>query len=100
MLTDAQLTSALEASPAPRVTEEYIDSRIISEDYLRIPGTNTTHCTITLDNAFTVTGEAACVNPENYNEAIGQTYARRTAFAKLWPLFGFLVAENNFKGKE
>ena len=46
-----------------------------------------------LDNGFSVSGESACVNPENYNQQIGEKIAFDNAFRQLWPLFGFLLAE-------
>ena len=35
------------------------------------------------------------MNPENYNEEIGNKIAYDNAFRQLWPLFGFLLAEKN-----
>jgi hypothetical protein len=52
-----------------------------------------TICQIVLDNRFDVRGEAACVDPVNFDRAIGQSLAYQDAFKKLWPLFGFLLAE-------
>lgn len=85
-------------SEAPRVTEDYMKSRIKSEEFYVWPGTTTTICMLTLDNGYSVTGESACVCPENFDEQVGQTYAYNNAFEKLWPLFGFLLAENLHRG--
>ncbi len=92
MLTDQELDAALAASPAPRVTKEYIESRIIGSGCTRFDQTITI-CQITLDNGYSVRGESACVNPENYNQEIGERIAYDDVFNKLWPLFGFLLAE-------
>lgn len=92
MLSEQELETKLAASPAPRVTTESIESRITNVSYLRFSET-VTLCNITLDNGYSVRGESACVSPENYDQAIGQTYAYKNAFDKLWPLFGFLLAE-------
>lgn len=62
--------------------------------FTRIGGT-VTHCRIILDNGFSVSGESACVNAENYNQEIGERIAYNNAFRQLWPLFGFLLAEKN-----
>lgn len=94
MLTDEQLKSALDASPAERVTEADMQARIAEVKFHRFG--NLTHCTIHLDNEYMVTGESSCVNPENYNQQIGEKIAYDNAFAKLWPLFGFLLAERNY----
>lgn len=94
MLNNEQLDNALNASPAPRVTKEYIESRIQSNKFVRFSET-VTLCEILLDNGYSVRGESACVNPANYNKEIGERIAFDNAFDKLWPLFGFLLAEKN-----
>ena len=96
MLNDTQLDTALNASPAPRVTKEYMESRITDKSFTRFSDT-VTLCQITLDNGYSVRGESACVNPANYNQEIGERIAYDNAFNKLWPLFGFLLAESNKK---
>jgi len=97
MLTSEELETKLAQSPAPRVTADYINSRIATTEYLRI-GQTVTLCSITLDNGYSVRGESACVNPENYNEEIGNKIAYDNAYHKLWPLFGFLLAEKQYLG--
>ena len=92
MLDDKELDAALSASPAPRVTKEYIESRIVDKSFTRFNDT-VTICQIVLDNGYSVRGESACVNPENYNTEIGQRIAYDNAFNTLWPLFGFLLSE-------
>lgn len=52
-------------------------------------GTTLTSCVLVLHNGFTVTGESACVDPANFNEALGRKYAREQAIEKLWPLLGY-----------
>ena len=94
MLDNAQLDTALNGSPAPRVTKEYMESRITDKTFTRFSGT-VTICEIMLDNGYSVRGESACVNPDNYNQEIGERIAYDKAFNKLWPLFGFLLAEKN-----
>lgn len=95
MLDDTQLEEALETRPAPRVTPDYIKSRIKGTSFIKI-GETLTHCSIFVDNGFLVTGESACVNPENYDKEIGERIAYDNAFNKLWPLFGFLLAEEQY----
>ena len=91
LITDKKLDELLAASPAERVTKEYIESRIASTEFHRI-GETVTLCNITLDNGFSVRGESACVNPENYNQQIGEKIAYDNAFRLLWSPFGFLLA--------
>lgn len=94
-ISDEELEKLLSESPAERVTQEYITSRIANVTYTRLPDSTMTICHLTLDNGFAVIGESACVNPANYNQAIGESVAHFNAFNKLWPLFGFLLAEKN-----
>lgn len=48
-----------------------------------------TFCVLVLQNGFTVTGESACVSPENFNAEIGRKIARQNAVSKIWPLMGY-----------
>lgn len=91
-ISDTELNALLTASLGERVTPDYIKSRIKAVAYHRPVGTLTI-CTIELDNGFTVTGESACIDPVNYRQDIGEKIAYDGAFEKLWPLFGFLLAE-------
>lgn len=94
MLTNDELNKKLETRPTPRVTKEQMDARIAHVRFNKL-GETLTHCSIELDNGYQVTGESACVNPENYDQAIGEKIAYDNAYNKLWPLFGFLLAESN-----
>lgn len=81
-------------SPARTVTVEGIEAKIVKEDYfLGLNGSTLTICVLTLANGFTVTGESACVDPANFDEALGKKYARADAFKKIWPLEGYLLRE-------
>lgn len=97
LITDAELETKLAASPAPRVTKEQMTACISDVSYTRI-GETLTHAAIKLDNGYIVTGESACVNVANYNQEIGEKIAYDNAYNKLWALFGFLLAEAQFKG--
>ncbi len=97
MLNDNELETAISATPMAKVTKEQIESRIKDKEFYKV-GVKTTICEITLDNGFSVRGESACVNPENYVQEIGERIAFDNAFRQLWPLFGFLLAENQFQG--
>lgn len=99
LINDEQLSQKLNSSPAPRVTKEAIESNIDETTFHRI-GETVTLCQIKLKNGYSVRGESACVNPENYNQQIGERIAYDNAFAKLWPLYGFLLAEANYRGKD
>lgn len=88
---DATLAQRIANRPFPKVTEDYMRSRIKTENFLLQQPL--TICIITLDNGYTVTGESACADPRNYDQSIGESLARKHAFSKLWPLFGFLLSE-------
>lgn len=75
------------------VTAEYMQKRIQSVDYLRIPDSTVTICHIVLANGFSVRGESACVDPDNFEEAVGRKIAYDNAFDKIWQLEGYLLAE-------
>ena len=79
---------------APRIKPEDIDNSIKAEEYHVFDGSQLTICVLTLKNGFTVTGESACVSPENFDEEIGQDIARGNARDKIWPLLGFALAEH------
>jgi hypothetical protein len=50
-------------------------------------------CEITLQNGYTVRGEAACVSPENFDQEIGESVSFKDARNKIWQLEGYLLQE-------
>lgn len=100
----------------PRVTPEDLEAMIVSEHYFTAadgyrsnpcydpnghphesmpapaPLELLTFCVLVLKNGFTVTGESACVSPENFDAQIGRDIARANAIEKMWPLMGFKLA--------
>lgn len=94
---------------APRITPADVEDSIASEHYFTAEegvGRSTrgqtsnsgknplalsllTFCVLTLRNGFTVTGESACVSPENFDAEIGRNIARQKAVEKIWPLMGY-----------
>lgn len=100
-LTGEALQAAIDSMPGDRVTREDIEVRITDVHYYhppQLPGTLTI-CVIELDNEFTVTGESACADPQNFSLDIGMALAYDSAFKKLWPLFGFLLSECRYQAK-
>ncbi len=57
-----------------------------------------TFCVLVLKNGFTVTGESACVSPENFDAGVGRMVARDNAIEKCWPLMGYALKEELAKG--
>lgn len=68
-------------------------------EYNHLAGT-LTHCTITLPCGFQVTGESACIDPANYDQELGREIARKKAVNALWPLEGYLLANDRYRAKE
>ena len=104
------------ASAAPRVTPADIEAEIASEHYftaadgqvgavarstiedawdvqVAAPLELLTFCVLVLRNGFTVTGESACVSPENFDAEIGRRVARENAVNKMWPLLGYALKD-------
>ena len=75
------------------VTPEGLQDVIAGEQYYVFPGTTLTICCLTLKNGFTVTGESACADPDNFNRATGEYYAKKQAMNKIWPLEGYLLRQ-------
>jgi predicted RNase H-like HicB family nuclease len=108
---------------APRITPAYIDATIASEHYFTAaegaygkgdwakgkrgpfgePGRQPdvldrlTFCVLVLRNGFTVTGESACVSPENFDPATGRKIAREHARNKIWQLEGYALRQRLFE---
>lgn len=97
----------------PRITPADIEANIVSEYYFTaadgycghswrtvsdgrvitppLPLELLTFCVLVLRNGFTVTGESACVSPENFNAEVGRKVARENAIDKVWPLMGYAL---------
>lgn len=73
------------------LNEEKLESLVERVYYHRVPGTTVTICAITLKNGFTVVGDSACIDPENFDQTIGQQVAYNNAFEKIWQLEGYRV---------
>lgn len=97
---------------APRVTPADIEAAVVSEHYFTAEDGVTgfgarnnsqeaypvalgllTFCVLVLRNGFTVTGESACVSPENFDAELGRKIARQNAINKVWPLEGYLLRQ-------
>lgn len=81
------------ASGAKRLSMADIQSVIVSESYHRVSGSTFMVCFLTLRNGFIVTGESACADPDAYDQATGEKYARENAVEKIWTLEGYLLRE-------
>jgi hypothetical protein len=80
-----------------RITVADLNSKVKSSTYTRLPDSTTTVCQITLINGFTLIGTSACVDPANFNQAIGEKIAYDNAFEKLWDLEGYMLKQRRFE---
>lgn len=65
--------------------------------YLVVPGSTTTVCYLTMQNGFTILGQSSCVDPKEFNIALGEKYAYEDAIDKIWQLEGYLLAERRYQ---
>lgn len=79
------------------VTVEHLESIIVKEVFIVIPESTVTICMLTLKNGFSVRGESACVDPNNFKKEVGETWARKDAFSKLWQLEGYLLKQRMYE---
>lgn len=70
--------------------------RVKKTEYIILPDRKTTICILYIENNFTVRGESACVDPNEFNKALGEKYSYEDAINKLWPLEGYLLAEKRW----
>lgn len=95
---------------APRVTKSDIEAQIAKIQYINAGAASRaagspdskelnvlTICFLTTQSGFTVSGESACVSPENFDEELGKKYAYEAAFNKLWQLFGFNLKQKIYE---
>lgn len=103
---------------APKITLEVLLSHISSEHYFTAYEGAKAHrvtrdepqdgeslklltfCVLVLKNGFTVTGESACVSPENFDAKVGREIAWKNAMEKLWPLLGYELKQHLYQTKE
>lgn len=83
------------------VTKEQLDKLIARSNVIFTNPIGTlTHCMVILPCGFHVTGESACIDPTKYDKAIGEKYALEQAVDKLWPLEGYLLANDRHRAEQ
>jgi hypothetical protein len=86
-----------EKPPRTAVSLNDIQDKVKKTTYTLLPDGKTTVCQLHMENGYTINGHSACVDPANYNQALGEKYAYEDAINKAWPLEGYLLAEEIFK---
>jgi len=99
LINDDEAKKIQENAIGDRVTAEQMMEQIDDVDYFQV-GSTVTICNILLKNGYSVRGESACVDPVNFNAELGKKLAYDDAFRKLWPLFGFLLAETRWQEEQ
>lgn len=80
-----------------KVTASDIHAKIKKTTYSVLPDSTTTVCQLTLENGFTVIGTSACVDPKQFNVALGEKYSFERAFDEIWQLEGYLLLQKRFE---
>lgn len=77
-----------------RITLAQLEEKIESVEYFNPESSpQFTIAIVKLKNGFVVTGESASADPENFDAALGQKFARESAIRKIWPFEGYLLCE-------
>lgn len=82
------------------LTLEDIEAVIVKKEFMQVMATTLTICVLTLENGFTVTGESACVDPNNFDKDIGEKIAYENAREKIWQLEGYLLMSKLHNAEE
>lgn len=74
------------------VTQEHIDL-LIKQSEIQVFKTGQKTCVVTLilSSGFEITASSACVDPVNYDEAMGKQICLKKIEDKLWELEGYLL---------
>lgn len=73
------------------ITPETIRNAIKCKEFHLFRGTTHIVCCVTLNCGFTVIGEAACANPEEFDADIGQSCALEDAERKIGKLLAYTM---------
>ena len=72
------------------LTKEHLESLIAKKEFIR-HGETLTICVLTLHSGFQLFGQSACIDPSNFDAAIGEQIAYDNAVEKMWELEGYRV---------
>lgn len=75
------------------VTQKQIDEILSNSEFKEFHRIFGKQCVVValLPNGFTIVGESACVDPNNYDETIGYDLALKDIENQLWMLEGYLL---------
>lgn len=76
-----------------KVTPEQIEKIMSESEFMVCHKIFDKQCIVVakLKNGFTIVGESACVDPANYDNAIGEKLAKDRIKEKIWELEGYAL---------
>ena len=93
-------SDALNLLISPRLTLDYLKSRISSEHYHYFEATRTTVCSVMLVNGFSITVSVVCSNTEQYDETVGRRHAFSKVLDKIRKREYYLLKQRLYEGRE
>jgi len=87
----------VEKKTAPRVTKEFIDSKIKDIAYFRV-GDATMICAIEMHNRFVFVGQSGAADTRNFDEEVCRCYAYDDAYKKIWSHEGYVLRTRMYEG--
>jgi hypothetical protein len=84
-----------------RVALSRLQEKVVAEEFIHpasIP--HMTIAVLTTENGFALVGKAAPADAENYNEELGQKFAREDAMRQFWPLEAYLLRQSMWEKEQ
>ncbi len=75
------------------VSTEAVEDSIAGVDDHRFEGSTVTVCCLHLRNGFTIVGQSACVNPDNFDIELGQELALDDAKQQVFRFLAFRMLD-------
>ncbi len=75
------------------VTTENVEDAVLKEHYHHFEGTTVTVCCLELRNGFTIIGQSACVNPDNFDPKLGEELALDDAKQQVFRFLAFRMMD-------
>lgn len=79
-----------------KLLEQEVKDTVKRVQYYRFPDTTTTVCALTLTNGFIVTGESACIDPNEFNTSLGEQFAYDNALQKVFHVEAYMLKQRLF----
>ncbi|MDJ0905409.1 MAG: Gp49 family protein [Woeseiaceae bacterium] len=75
------------------VTTEAVEAAITGAQFHHFPESTVTVCLLELANGFTIVGQSACVNPDNFDAALGRELAQEDAKQQVYRFLAFRMMD-------